>query len=41
MVSTGAKNEPAKRLYNLFGFVEFEDIEVGPDVFITSMKFVP
>ncbi|GAF63545.1 putative acetyltransferase [Bacillus sp. TS-2] len=41
IVSTGAKNEPAKRLYKLFGFVEFEDIEVAPDVFITSMKFVP
>ncbi|AKF95011.1 N-acetyltransferase [Brevibacillus halotolerans] len=37
-VSTGAKNIPAKKLYSMFGFIEVQDIEVAPNVFITLLE---
>lgn len=38
IVSTGAKNTPAKLLYQRFGFQEVKEIEVGPGVFLTSFE---
>lgn len=40
IVSTGAKNVPAKNLYASFGFKEVQDIEVAPGVFLTRMEFI-
>lgn len=37
-VSTGAKNEPALRLYKQFEFKEVKDIEVAPSVFLTLLE---
>ncbi|WP_028596192.1 GNAT family N-acetyltransferase [Paenibacillus assamensis] len=38
IVSTGAKNTPAKQLYKQFGFQEMKNIEVAPDLFITLLE---
>ncbi|NBI29083.1 GNAT family N-acetyltransferase [Chengkuizengella marina] len=38
IVSTGRDNEPAKKLYQKFGFTEVADIEVVKDVFITKLQ---
>ncbi|MBD8497859.1 GNAT family N-acetyltransferase [Paenibacillus arenosi] len=38
IVSTGAKNTPAKQLYKQFGFQEMKDIEVAPHMFITLFE---
>ncbi|MCR8843279.1 GNAT family N-acetyltransferase [Paenibacillus sp. SC116] len=38
IVSTGAKNAPAKQLYEQCGFQEMKDIEVAPNVFITLFE---
>lgn len=40
VVSTGAKNVPAKALYKRFGFIEKSDQEVAPDFFITHLEKV-
>lgn len=37
-VSTGAKNEPALRLYKQFEFKEVKDMEVAPDVYLTLLE---
>ena len=37
-VSTGAKNEPALRLYKQFEFKEVKDIEIAPDVYLTLLE---
>lgn len=39
IVSTGAKNNPAIKLYEHFGFVKMEDIEVAPNFFITQLTY--
>ncbi|TVX92679.1 GNAT family N-acetyltransferase [Paenibacillus agilis] len=38
IVSTGAKNTPAKQLYKQCGFQEMKEIEVAPHMFITSFE---
>ncbi|MBD1381033.1 GNAT family N-acetyltransferase [Metabacillus arenae] len=38
VVSTGAKNLPAKKLYKSFGFKEVKDIEVAQAVYITLLE---
>lgn len=38
IVSTGAKNLPAKRLYLKLGFEEKKDVEVASGVFITLLE---
>lgn len=35
VVSTGARNEPAKNLYRRVGFQEVEEVEIVPGLFIT------
>jgi ribosomal protein S18 acetylase RimI-like enzyme len=38
IVRTGSKNIPAKNLYKKFGFIEKEDEEVAPNVFLTIFE---
>ncbi len=38
VVTTGAKNSPAKNLYFQLGFHEVENIEVAPNIYITLME---
>ncbi|QGQ45769.1 GNAT family N-acetyltransferase [Metabacillus sediminilitoris] len=38
IVRTGTKNIPAKNLYKKFGFIEKEDEEVAPNVFLTIFE---
>ncbi|ALC83603.1 MULTISPECIES: GNAT family N-acetyltransferase [Bacillus] len=40
IVSTGAKNVPAKNLYAFFGFEEVKNIEVAPGIFLTFMELM-
>lgn len=39
IVTTGAKNAPAIRLYEQFGFTKTKDIEIEPDFFITELTY--
>jgi ribosomal protein S18 acetylase RimI-like enzyme len=38
IVSTGSKNEPAKKLYESHGFKEIRKIEVSKGIFITNFR---
>jgi ribosomal protein S18 acetylase RimI-like enzyme len=40
IVSTGAKNVPAKKLYASFGFKEVKDQEAAPEIFLTKMELL-
>lgn len=37
-VTTGEQNEPAKRLYISFGFIETKIIEIAPNIFLSQFE---
>ncbi|WP_144512615.1 N-acetyltransferase [Bacillus sp. FJAT-22090] len=39
IVATGAKNKPAIKLYEHFGFAKMKEIEVEPNFFITQLSY--